>query len=96
MHLDNTDVSLSCVLGDIAVSAMDRMWTKRPKGCQISVMIHLLRIRCAGGTTYFVLLVQVTGSGKSTVPQTVEYVFSGVILIIKNTLLLGELYQTYM
>ena len=36
-----------------------------------------------------VLMVQPTGSGKSTVPLTIATVDSGITIIIENTLLLG-------
>ena len=46
-------------------------------------------MHCSGNKPSSVLLVQGTGSGKSTVPQTVSVVTCGITLVIENTLSLG-------
>ena len=51
--------------------------------------IRLLQIHCSGQKLSSMLLIQCTGCGKSTVPQTVGVVTCGVTLVWENTLSLG-------
>ena len=70
----------------VATAVILNVWGKEPRGFQIKAISTLLEINCLSGNPSSVLLIQGTGSGKSTVPQTTRVVTCGVTLIIENTL----------
>lgn len=69
--------------------AMLNVWGRRPRGYQRYVVPHILKMLSNEIPSQAVLLVQSTGSGKSSVPQTVGVVNGGVTVVVEQTLALG-------
>ena len=70
----------------ISQQAMEAVWSRTPRGYQIDVIPHIIKMMLGNSTPEPVLLVQGTGSGKSTVPLTSAVVDGGVSIVIENTL----------
>ena len=77
------------MLQAVCVAAMSNMWSKAPHLYQTNGITLLLSMYCKDIKPSSMLLIQGTGSGKSTVPQTVGVVTCGVTMILENTLSLG-------
>ena len=73
----------------IATNAMLEIWGKSPRSFQIPVIKKILKMKYRDESCESILLVQGTGSGKSSVPQTIGVVDGGVTIIIENTLSLS-------
>ena len=80
---------LHAMLDLVTVAAMENVWSKSPCSYQLCAITSLLKMHCKGQHPSSLLLVQGTGTGKSTVPQTVGVITCGVTLVIENTLSLG-------
>ena len=74
---------------NIAAQTMAAIYNRRPRGFQVDVIPHLLKMLTGTLPKQPVLMVQPTGAGKSIVPLTTAVVDGGVTLIIENTLALG-------
>ena len=74
----------------IARSAMETVWNRSPNDFQSEVIPFILQMIAQDITPQPILLVQPTGSGKSSVPQTASVVSSGVTFIIECTQSLGS------
>ena len=72
-----------CPDGLYLESAMKMVWDKKPRGYQDKAIKMLLQMHCPPSQRSAMLLVQGTGSGKSTVPQT-----GGVVTCVANKRLL--------
>ena len=68
---------------------MKNVWSKKPRSYQLRAMATLLKLHCLDQRPRSLLLVQGTGRGKLTVPQTVGVVTCGVTLVIEHMLSLG-------
>ena len=73
----------------IATDAMATMFNRKPRGFQEEVIPHLIKMLSGAVAKQAILMIQPTGSGKSTVPLTASVVDGGVTFIIENTLALG-------
>ena len=73
----------------IAVDAMHSVLGRAPLGFQLPSIAHVLRMMSGELSPSTVLLVQPTGTGKSTVPLTCSVIDCGVSIVIENTLALG-------
>ena len=69
---------------------MQKVFNRTPRLYQGPVISHLLKMMAFELPPEPVLMVQPTGSGKSTVPLTCAVVTGGVTFIIENTLALGS------
>ena len=78
------------MFNSIAAEAMDKVWGRQPIGYQQVVIPHIFEMMANVRKPQAVLLVQLTGSGKSAVPQTLSVVNGGVTIVIENTLSLGS------
>ena len=78
------------VFYEITAETMESMWGRTPRLCQSVVIPHLLRMMCGVLLPSPVLLVQSTGTGKSSVPLTAATVDGGITIIVQNTLALGS------
>ena len=74
----------------IASEAMLSVWSRAPRSYQNKVIPHLLKMMAGHIVCAPTLLVQSTGSGKSSVPLTAAVVDGGVTIILENTLALGS------
>ena len=75
---------------DVAkAGAMLEVWGRCPREYQLEVISGLLKMIAKERKRQGVLLVQCTGSGKSTIPQTVAVVDGGITVIIESTLALS-------
>ena len=74
---------------DVAKAAMLEVWGRCPREYQLEVISGLLKMIGKERKRQGVLLVQCTGSGKSTIPQTVAVVDGGITVIIESTLALS-------
>ena len=74
----------------IAKDAMEQVWSQSPRGYQSHVITHILRMMSFTCQPEPVLLVQSTGSGKSSVPLTCSVVDGGITIIVENTLALSS------
>ena len=72
----------------IAKRAMEEVWDRSPNHFQSEIIPLILQMMTGDLTSEGLLLVQPTGSGKSSVPQTASVVTSGVTIIIEPTLAL--------
>ena len=75
---------------NLAVNTMQSVYSRSPRDYQQSIIPHILRMMANVIPCEPVLLVQSTGSGKSSVPLTCAVVEGGVSFIIENTLSLGS------
>ena len=89
MSFINSDSTL-CPYSSIASSAMEKIYNRTPRSFQRLVISHLLKMMAFELQPEPVLMVQPTGSGKSTIPLTCAVVTGGVTFIIKNTLALAS------
>lgn len=78
------------IFDSIAADTMKQIWNRTPRSYQGPVISHLLQMMALNIHPDPVLLVQSTGSGKSTVPLTCSVVDGGISIIIENTLALGS------
>ena len=78
------------VFYEITAETMESMWGRTPRLCQSVVIPHLLRMMSGVLLPSPVLLVQSTGTGKSSVPLTAATVDGGITIIVQNTLALGS------
>ena len=74
----------------VAKDAMLQVWGRNPRHYQSFVISHILRMMAKQTKPDPVLLVQSTGSGKSSIPLTCAVVDGGVSIIIENTLALSS------
>ena len=74
---------------NIAIKAMAAIFNRQPRGFQLDVITHLLKMLSGSIPKQPVLMVQPTGSGKSTVPLTVAVIDGGITIVLENTLALG-------
>ena len=74
---------------DISMQTMQTIFNRSPRGFQFKIISHILRMITGDLKKQPVLMVQPTGSGKSTVPLTVATADGGITIIIENTLSLG-------
>ena len=77
---------LPSTLSDIVDHAMREIWNCTPNEFQQKAIPRLLMMIRAPNVPQALLLVQGTGSGKSTVAQTVSFVECGVMLVIEELL----------
>ena len=75
---------------EITVDTMRSVWGRSPRLYQAYVIPHLLKMMCNIIPPAPVLLVQSTGTGKSSVPLTAATVDGGITVIVQNTLALGS------
>jgi hypothetical protein len=87
---NNQQHQLHSTYSSIADTAMVSVWGRRPRGYQRHVIPHILKMMNGNIPSEGIMLVQGTGSGKSSVPQTVAVVDGGVTIVIENTLALGS------
>ena len=74
----------------IAKQAMEEVWDRSPNNFQSEIIPLILQMMAGDLASNGLLLVQPTGSGKSSVPQTASVVTSGVTIIIEPTLSLSS------
>ena len=74
----------------IAKQAMEEVWGRTPNRFQIEIIPTILQMLTKDVIPEGLLLVQPTGSGKSSVPQTASVVTNGVTIIIEPTLALSS------
>ena len=89
MSLIHSDSS-QCPYLTIASSAMEKVFSRTPRSYQGLVVSHLLKTMAFELPPEPVLMVQPTGSGKSTIPLTCAVVPGGVTFVIENTLALAS------
>ena len=77
------------MLESVPTAAMSNVWGKEPRSFQLEDISTILEMHSLLGTPLLILLIQVTGSRKSTVPQTVGVVTCSVTLVIENILSLA-------
>ena len=82
--------SPSCPYVSIAYSAMEKVFSRTPRSYQSSIIAHILKMMSGEDPAEPVLMIQPTGSGKSTVPLTCSVVQGGVSIVVENTLALGS------
>jgi len=73
----------------IASKAMQSVWNRTPYPFQCKVISHVISMRCKPKRPEVTLLVQRTGSGKSSIYQTIGVIDGGIVLVVENTLSLG-------
>ena len=78
------------VYASIVKDAMNSIFSRSPIRFQLDVTSHLLKMMSGAIASEPVLMVQPTGSGKSTVPLTAATIDGGITIIIENTLALGS------
>ena len=74
----------------ICKQAMEEVWHRSPNNFQSEIIPLILQMMAGDLASEGLLLVQPTGSGKSSVPQTASVVTSGVTIIIEPTLSLSS------
>ena len=74
----------------IAKRAMEEVWDRSPNHFQSEIIPLILQMMAGDLTPEGLLLVQPTGSGKSSVPQTASVITSGATIIIEPTLSLSS------
>ena len=74
----------------IAKDAMEEVWGHTPNRFQIKIIPTILQMLTNDLRPEALLLIQPTGSGKSTVLQTASVVTNGVSIIIEPTLALSS------
>ena len=77
------------MLESVDFAAIENVWSKQPRSYQIREITTIIKMHCKGEESTSILLVQVTGTGKFTVPKTVGVITCGVTLVLENTLSLG-------
>ena len=85
----NTNSDVASMLQAVRAAAMSNVWPKSPHSYQTEAITLLLSMSCTGHNPSSLFLIQGTGSGKSTVPKTVDVVTRGVAMVLKNMLALG-------
>ena len=66
----------------IAKQAMEEVWGQSPNSFQSEIIPVILQMMTGDLASEGLLLVQPTGSGKSSVPQTASVVTSGATIVI--------------
>ena len=74
---------------DLATDTMQTMLRRTPVGFQLPSISHILWMMSGKMSSGPVLIVQPTGSGKSSVPLTCAAVDYGVTIVVENSLSLG-------
>lgn len=74
---------------EIVIETMTTLFGRSPRAFQLNVIPHILRMSTGHLPCQPTLMVQPTGSGKSSVPLTIAAVKGGVTIIVENTLSLG-------
>ena len=74
----------------IAADTMNEIWGRKPRPFQLLIISHILCTMAGTIKPEPVLLVQSTGSGKSSIPLTCSIVDGGLTIIIENTLALSS------
>ena len=74
----------------IAKRAMEEAWDRSPNHFQSEIIPLMLQMMTGYLTSEGLLLLQPTGSGKASVPQTASVVTSGATIIIEPTLALSS------
>ena len=74
----------------LCIDVMSSIWQRSPRSYQLQVIVHIVRMMLHDIPPSPVLLVQSTGSGKSTVPLTCAVVNGGVSIVLENTLALSS------
>ena len=69
--------------------AMRNIFSRSPFGFQEELISHIIKMMVFEKDPNPVLIVQPTGTGKSTVPFTVSVLDAGITIIIENTIALG-------
>ena len=85
-----TNSQLSCPYLPIVNMAMQKMFNRTPRNYQGPVISHILKMMTNELPPEPILMVQPTGSGKSTVPLTCSVIPGGVTIILENTLALAS------
>ena len=79
-----------CPFMAIAHEAMTTVLNRQPQSYKSHVIAHIIRMMCFATLPETILMVQPTGSGKSTIPLTCAVINGGVTIVIENTLSLGS------
>ena len=79
-----------CPFQAITNSAMHSTFNRTPRPFQSAIISHLLKMMAFEIPPEPVLMIQPTGSGKSTIPLTCSIVTSGVTIVVENTLALSS------
>jgi superfamily II DNA helicase RecQ len=74
----------------ICKQAMEEVWHRSPNAFQSEIIPLILQMMAGDLPSEGLLLVQPTGSGKSSVPQTASVVTSGATIVIEPTLALSS------
>ena len=69
---------------------MEQVWDRSPNSFQSEIIPLILQMMAGDLVSEGLLLVQPTGSGKSSVPQTASVVTSGATIVIEPTLSLSS------
>ena len=69
---------------------MEEVWDHSPNQFQSEIIPLIIQMMAGDLTPEALLLVQPTGSGKLSVPQTASVITSSAMIIIKLTLLLSS------
>ena len=85
----STFPSPTCPYLAIASEAMSTVLNRQPRTYQAYVIAHIIRMMSFAAVPEPILMVQPTGSGKSTIPLTCAVINGGVTIVIENTLSLG-------
>lgn len=85
----NSDTS-SCPYMPIVSMAMQKMFNRSPRLYQGQIISHILKMMTNELPPEPVLMIQPTGSGKSSVPLTCAVIPGGVTIILENTLALAS------
>ena len=80
----------SCPYMPFVTMAMQKMFNRSPRLYQAQIITHILKMMSNELPPEPILMVQPTGSGKSTVPLTCAIIPGGVTIILENTLALAS------
>ena len=77
------------IYSNIAIDTMSSIYNKKPRGFQLDVITHIIKMMAGTIPKQPISMVPPTSAGKSAVPLTAAVVDGGITLIIENTLALG-------
>ena len=83
---DNTKHATNNQLRHIASTAMQSACKITPRPFQLDVITHTTSMWCKPNVPQVTLLVQQTGSGKSSVCQTIGMIDAGIVLFVETTI----------
>ena len=93
-NVSNDDADVQSTLRAVGSATMSNVWSKTACSYQTDAVTYLSQMSPKGQKPSPFLLIQRTGSSKSTVSQTVGFVTRGVSIVLQNTLSIGADWQS--